>query len=224
MLVPVTWILVSVGIFSQVQSIPQQWNNRGDWSGSDSRSPPNYRHFVENKFGQTSPYGRFPDSGRVPAQISFTQSDGQTSQHARVSNPGRRPVQISFTQSEGQTSPYARVSDPGRVPGRVPAQISFTRSDEFGFGNVDKDKQKRELCNNVRGNLSLYRYDTNAKKCSRIGLQSHCGENMAFYGVEHNELYGRCDCAYNSQRPLIYHEASKRCYFVYDQVHGTPKM
>lgn len=78
---------------------------------------------------------------------------------------------------------------------------------------------RSKLCPNISSSyLKAYRFDLDAKNCSMIGKQSHCGKNMVFYSFSGSEVYGHCDCNYSSQIPLLYHAETNRCYFMYQQV------
>jgi hypothetical protein len=79
------------------------------------------------------------------------------------------------------------------------------------------DENRTRLC--PRTPTREYRFDLEAQKCSKITQQSHCGKNMLFYGYEDNKVYGHCDCNYETDIPLVYHERTKRCYYVYQQAY-----
>jgi hypothetical protein len=78
---------------------------------------------------------------------------------------------------------------------------------------------RNQLCPEVSKETGRFRYDRIARKCAEIGKKGHCPENMIFYAVTHNKIYGECDCSYSTTpKPLVYHPETKKCYFIYEQV------
>jgi len=54
------------------------------------------------------------------------------------------------------------------------------------------------------------------------GQKGPCGNNMIFYSVANDSVYGECDCNYDIEcRSLIYSSVYDECFFAYEQVSGN---
>ncbi|CAG7786041.1 unnamed protein product [Allacma fusca] len=80
----------------------------------------------------------------------------------------------------------------------------------------------RPICN--KGDYRVYFKQTH--RCYVEGKQGPCGQLMILHGVKRDanqsDLFGECQCQTFGQlgcdtRPTVYWQATKRCYFLFDQ-------
>jgi len=82
---------------------------------------------------------------------------------------------------------------------------------------------RTELCPSME-NKSTYevwatRYDNKTKECYKTGQKGPCGNNMIFYSLPNDPVYGECDCNYDIEcKSLIYSHVYDECFFAYEQV------
>lgn len=74
-----------------------------------------------------------------------------------------------------------------------------------------------------KGSNSLYYVDpiTNEGSCMPAGMQGPCSDHMALVLDKRNgsKGVGVCECDANHfARPMVYHEETQQCYFIFTQV------
>ena len=85
----------------------------------------------------------------------------------------------------------------------------------------DREELCPELSGTSRYTLWATRYDNTTEKCYMTGQKGPCGNNMIFYSVANDSVFGECDCNYDIEcRSLIYSSVYDECFFAYEQVSG----
>ncbi|OXA63351.1 uncharacterized protein LOC110858947 [Folsomia candida] len=84
-------------------------------------------------------------------------------------------------------------------------------------------KTKTELCPEMAAKSTYEmwstRYDNKTKVCYKTGTKGPCGNNMIFYAVSDDPVYGECDCNYEICRSMIYSREYDECFEAFQQGH-----
>ena len=85
---------------------------------------------------------------------------------------------------------------------------------------------REDLCPELKGSsrytLWVTRYDNTTEKCYMTGQKGPCGNNMIFYSVANDSVFGECECNTDLEcRSLIYSSVYDECFFAYEQVSDT---